>query len=168
MANITEIRDTVVTRGRSLLGEAAKPVYACIGAGDVVRSHVVTLPARAQERLKGIRETLPDSPAAVRDTVENYGATALNGFAELSRRGERVVETVRHRSTDVAEPADVIDQADAIDQADVIDEADEASADSVEAPIARAAKKATTPRAPRSAPRRAPADETAQRGKSTE
>jgi hypothetical protein len=138
MANITEIRDSVVTRGRSLLGEATKPVYAWIGAGDVVRSQVVTLPAR----LKGIRETLPDSPSAVRNTVEGYAASALTGFAELTQRGERVVDTVRHRSVDVVEPAVVIDTADPVDNADII-----------EAPIARAARKASTPRAPKSAAR---------------
>jgi hypothetical protein len=138
MANITEIRDSVVTRGRSLLGEATKPVYAWIGAGDVVRSQVVTLPAR----LKGIRETLPDSPAAVRNTVEGYAASALTGFAELTQRGERVVDTVRHRSADVVEPAVLIDAVEPDDDADIL-----------EASIARPAKKTTSSRAPKTTTR---------------
>jgi hypothetical protein len=88
MANIS---DVVVTRGRALLGEATKPLYAWIGAGDLAVSQAAALPARAQDRLKELRET------SLRDAVQGYGSLALNGFTELARRGERVVGTVRNR-----------------------------------------------------------------------
>jgi hypothetical protein len=104
MANIT---DVVVTRGRALLGEATKPLYAWIGAGDIAVSQVVALPARAQDRLQGLRGSLPASPASVRTAVEGYGALARDGFSELARRGERVVGTVRNRpSTESESPID--------------------------------------------------------------
>jgi hypothetical protein len=90
MASITEIRDGVVTRGRSALGEATKPVYAWIGAGDIAVQQVAS-------RLKELRGT---SPAAVRGAVEGYGAIALNGYADLTRRGERVVGTIRNRNAE--------------------------------------------------------------------
>jgi hypothetical protein len=96
MASINGIRDGVVTRGRFVLGEATKPVYAWIGAGEFAVDQVAS-------RLKGLRGTLPASPAAVRGAVEGYGALALSGYAELARRGERVVGTIRQRSTDSVE-----------------------------------------------------------------
>ncbi len=91
MTNITEIRDSIVTRGRSVAGEVSKPLYAWIGAGDAALTQVIALPARAQARFKD----LPDSPAAVRRALETYGTLARTGYDELARRGERVVGSVR-------------------------------------------------------------------------
>jgi len=90
MASITGIRDGVVTRGRFALGEATKPVYAWIGVGDIAVHQVAS-------RLKGLRGA---SPTIVRGAVEGYGALALNGYAELTRRGERVVGTIRNRNAE--------------------------------------------------------------------
>lgn len=60
---------------RTVLGEATKPVYAWIGAGDL-----------AVKKL---------SPSAVRSAVVGYSAVALQQYAELARRGERVVGSIR-------------------------------------------------------------------------
>lgn len=78
MASISDVR--------SALGEATKPVYAWIGAGDL-----------AVKKL---------SPSAVRSAVVGYGAIALQGYADLARRGERVVGTIRNR-TPFAEEAEI-------------------------------------------------------------
>jgi hypothetical protein len=125
---MTEIRDSIVTHGRSVAGEAAKPLYAWIGVGDAALSQVAALPARAQARFKD----LPDSPAAVRRALETYGALARTGYDELARRGERVVGSVRRNP----ESAVVLD--DPIVDEQVVDEPNIA-----EAPVARAARKST-------------------------
>jgi hypothetical protein len=75
MANITDFR--------SVLGEATKPVYAWIGAGEL-----------AVKKL---------SPSAVRSAVVGYSAIALQGYTDLARRGERVVGTIRNRTSDAVE-----------------------------------------------------------------
>lgn len=75
-----------ITDFRSVLGEATKPVYAWIGAGDL-----------AVKKL---------SPSAVRSAVVGYGAIALQGYAELARRGEDVVGTIRNR-TPLADEAEI-------------------------------------------------------------
>jgi hypothetical protein len=75
-----------ITDFRSVLGEATKPVYAWIGAGEL-----------AVKKL---------SPAAVRSAVVGYSAVALQGYADLARRGEQVVGTIRNR-TPFAEDAEI-------------------------------------------------------------
>ena len=90
MASITGIRDGVVTRGRFALEEATKPVYAWIGVGDIAVQRVAN----------GLKELRGTSPAAVRGAVEGYRGLALNGYAELTRRGERVVGTIRNRNAE--------------------------------------------------------------------
>jgi len=80
MASINDVR--------TVLGEATKPVYAWIGAGDLA-----------------VRKL---SPSAVRSAVVGYGAVALQGYSELARRGERVVGSIRGTAPEteipVAEP----------------------------------------------------------------
>jgi hypothetical protein len=77
-----------ITDFRSVLGEATKPVYAWIGAGDI-----------AVKKL---------SPSAVRSAVVGYSSVALQQYAELARRGERVVGSIRGTAQEaeipVAEP----------------------------------------------------------------
>jgi len=147
MTNMTEIRDSIRTHGRSVAGEAAKPLYAWIGVGDAALSQVIALPARAQARFKD----LPDSPAAVRRALETYGALARTGYDELARRGERVVGSVRRNP----ESAVVLDDP-------VADEAVSDEPNIAEAPVARAARKSTEAK-PARKPRRTNGNNSGQR-----
>lgn len=157
MTNMTEIRDSIVTHGRSVAGEAAKPLYAWIGVGDAALSQVIALPARAQARFKD----LPDSPAAVRRALETYGALARTGYDELARRGERVVGSVRRNPESAVVLDDPIVDQSGVDEPGV----DEPAVDEpniAEAPVARAARKSTEAK-PARKPRRTNGNNSAQR-----
>ena len=103
MTSIFDIRDSVVNRGRNVLGEAAKPLYAVVGVGDAALAQVGAM----RGRVKDLRGALPHSRESVKSAAAGYGTLARNGFDEMARRGERIVQTARGGDAAEAEPTPV-------------------------------------------------------------
>src|SRR5512144_224939 len=84
MPNTTEVRKTVTDQGKAVLEDARKPLYAFVGAGDLVlarASHLRELPADTQSAMDTrVKE--------VRGRIDDWRADVRHRFTELRSRAE--------------------------------------------------------------------------------
>ncbi len=116
---VRKARETVLEQGKTALGEARKPWYAAVGAGELAYGQLQTqlsqLPTEMQERVRKLRAggRRQLDAATLRSAVENaaeqateayetYTAKTRDTYESLAHRGELVVRRLR-RSPEVVE-----------------------------------------------------------------
>ena len=137
---VRKYRETVLEQGKFALGEARKPWYAAVGAGEFayeqLQVQLSQLPAEVQARVRKLQtDGRQIDTAAVRSAVENaaeqaagayetYAAHARDTYDSLAHRGELVVRRLR-RSEEVKEAFAKVEDAVA-DAGKAVSKADEA------------------------------------------
>src|SRR5262249_28625445 len=124
-ADVRKARAAVAGQSKAVLGDARKPLYAVVGAGDLAASQLRELPAGTQAavdsrvhqvrtrigdlradvwtRLADLRSRasgLPDrapKPAELRSTLGSYLGRARDLYQDLAERGEQVVTKAAER-----------------------------------------------------------------------
>ena len=142
---VRKYRETVLEQGKTALGkvplgEARKPWYAAVGAGDLayeqLQAQLGQLPAEVQVRVRKLQTGGRQlDTAALRTAVENaaqqaagaygtYAAHARDTYESLAHRGELVVRRLR-RSPEVKETFEKVEDAVA-DAGEAVTKAEEA------------------------------------------
>lgn len=139
---VRKYRETVLEQGKLALGkvqlgEARKPVYAAVGAGEFAYEQLQTQLSQLQVQAR-VRRLQTDGrqldTAALRSAVENaaeqaagaygtYSAQARDTYESLAHRGELVVRRLR-RSPEVKETFEKVEDAVA-DAGEAISKAEE-------------------------------------------
>jgi len=124
--DVRKYRETALEQGKVALGEARKPWYAAVGAGDFayeqLQAQLGQLPTEMQARVRKLQTSGRQlDAAALRSAVENaaeqaagaygtYAAHARDTYESLAHRGERVVRRLR-RSPEVKETFEKVGDA---------------------------------------------------------